>query len=514
MQAEIFDDTPYYASEKFPDPRPFQVTAHEKLREGARAGHRAQVTMAPTGGGKTYLGLRIAYEALKKGASAIFVCDRITLINQTSAVADRYGLSAHGVIQANHWRVNPRMPFQIASVQTLARHNWPKSDVVIIDECHCQYAAWVEHVKQTDAMVIGLSATPFSKGLGKIFTNLVNAATMHELTESGVLVPMRVLSCKQADMTGAETSGGEWTDRAVEERGMEIIGDVVKEWQEHAQNRKTIIFGATIKHCKELCRNFIDAGVMAAVFTEKTPDAERKQLLEEFYKPDSFIRVLISVEALSKGFDVPDIECVVDCRPLRKSLSTAIQMWGRGLRSSSETGKTKCLLLDHSGNIIRFAQDFENIFFNGLSELDAGEKLDKTIRREDEIEGKEKCCPSCGHRPFASRCISCGFEKKQSALIEHVPGKMQEIMIGKRKAADDSRHLWEQVCTYTRSHGNPSTAAGRAWHIFKEIAGFPVPAGMPPFEATPGAAISAVVANKIKQKQIAYAKSHYNRNVA
>ena len=30
---------------------------------------------------------------------------------------------------------------------------------------------------------------------------------------------------------------------------------------------------------------------------------------------------------------------MVDCRPLRKSLSTAIQMWGRGLRCSPETGK-------------------------------------------------------------------------------------------------------------------------------------------------------------------------------
>jgi superfamily II DNA or RNA helicase len=45
--------------------------------------------MAPTGAGKTYLGLRICNEAMQKGKRAVFLCDRTTLINQTSTVADR-----------------------------------------------------------------------------------------------------------------------------------------------------------------------------------------------------------------------------------------------------------------------------------------------------------------------------------------------------------------------------------------------------------------------------------------
>jgi DNA repair protein RadD len=183
-------------------------------------------------------------------------------------------------------------------------------------------------------------------------------------------------------MSGAETSGGEWTDRAAGERGMEIIGDVVSEWHKHGEGRKTIVFGATIAHCEELCRQFVESGVMAAVFTSDTSKSEREDLLKEYRKPDSTLRVLISVEALAKGFDVQDVGCVVDCRPLRKSLSTAIQMWGRGLRASPETGKKDCLLLDHSGNILRFAEDFTDIFYNGLAELDCGEKLDKAVRKE------------------------------------------------------------------------------------------------------------------------------------
>lgn len=502
----LFDDTNNYASTTFPEPRPFQIDAHEKLRQGLRDGHRCQMIMAPTGAGKTYLGLRIVHEALAKGKKAVFVCDRTTLINQTSSVADGYGLGAHGVIQAAHWRFSPGMPFQIASAQTLARRDWPEADVIVIDEAHTQLKAWTEYIPNCRAAVIGLSATPFSVGLGRLFSNLVNATTMHDLTESGVLVPMRVFSCTQTDMSGAATSGGEWTDAAAAERGMAIVGNVVAEWVKFASQRKTIVFGATIRHCEDLCRKFNDTGIMAAVFTSETTPEEREVLLSEYRKPDSRIRVLISVEALAKGFDVADVSCVVDCRPLRKSLSTAIQMWGRGLRSSPKTGKTDCLLLDHSGNITRFARDFEEIFHNGLAALDAGEKLDAAIRREDEDEDAPRACPNCGHSPFAKRCMSCGFERESPPLVEHLPGEMREVMIGKRKIADDQRHLWEQVCTYARAHSTPTKQAGRAWHLFKDIAGQEPPKSWR-FEATPNAVITKAVMNQIKMKNIAFAKA-------
>ena len=378
--------------------------------------------------------------------------------------------------------------------------------MVIIDEAHTQLKVWTEFAQSSKAVCIGLSATPFSSGLGKIFTNLINATTMHDLTQSGVLVPMRVLSCKRADMTGAATSGGEWTDSAAEERGMQIVGDVVKEWISHGENRKTIVFGATIKHCQELARQFLDAGVMAAVFTSETTAAERELLVKEYSKADSSLRVLISVEALAKGFDVPDVGCVVDCRPLRKSLSTAIQMWGRGLRSSPDTGKKDCILLDHSGNIIRFAEDFSEIFFNGLYALDMGEKLDKKIRRDDE-EKEAKGCPSCGYKPFHKRCMSCGFEKQEAALQEAVAGVMEEVvMLGKKKLADDRRHLWEQLCTYARGHSSPERQRGRAWHLYQKITGDCPPANFD-FYSTPNAEITANVRNKIKSLDLAYRKA-------
>ena len=158
----------------FPAPRKFQLSAHEALRQGFRDGHKNQLIMAPTGAGKTYLGLRICNEAMQKGKRAVFLCDRTTLINQTSEVADAYGLNEHGIIQANHWRRQPDLLLQIASAQTIAKREfWPKLDVLVVDEAHTQYKVWTEYAVQTGAAVIGLSATPFSNGLGKIFTNLM-----------------------------------------------------------------------------------------------------------------------------------------------------------------------------------------------------------------------------------------------------------------------------------------------------------------------------------------------------
>lgn len=164
-----------------------------------------------------------------------------------------------------------------------------------------------------------------------------------------------------------------------------------------------------------------------------------------------------------------------------------------------------CVLLDHSGNVIRFADDFSKVFYEGLDELDAGEKLDKEIRRDEDKDKEPKACPACGFKPMGRRCIACGHEPKSLALVEHVPGHMQEVCIGKKKLADDHRHLYEQVCTYARSHGNPETAKKRAAHLFREFVG-QWPDGYH-FERTPNVEITRNVLNRIKARNIAFARA-------
>jgi superfamily II DNA or RNA helicase len=503
MDGSLFPRTPDYSNTKFPAPRAFQDRAHQSLRDGFRNGHKKQLLVAPTGAGKTYIGLRIVHESLAKGKRAVFVCDRTALINQTSARADDYGLTDHAIVQADHWRRDTAMPFQVASIQTIAaRGYWPEADVLIIDEAHTQHSAWVEHIKDCKSAVVGLTATPCSKGLGLSFTNMVNAATMHELTDDGVLVPMRILTCVTPDMAGAKTSGGEWTNKAASEREMQIIGDVVAEWQKHGENRKTIAFGADIAYCMELVRTFNEAGIGAAAYTSETPDSERQRLLAEFTKRDPSIRILVSVEALAKGFDVQDIGCVIDARPLRKSLSTAIQMWGRGLRSSRDTGKTDCLLLDHSGNIRRFYDEFTDVFFNGFTALDMAEKLDGVVRK-DEGEYEPAGCPKCSHKPFRRRCLKCGFEKETGVLANAAAGEMHEIRIGNNVIAASELDLWRQLCGYTRQYEKRS---GYPWHTFQKITGRKPPREWQ-FETTDPAPITRGTLNKIKSLNIAFHKS-------
>jgi superfamily II DNA or RNA helicase len=505
-QRSLYDDeVADYASVCFPPARPKQTEAHEKLRAGRRAGHRVQMVMAPTGSGKTYLALNAIQHALVKGYRALFVCDRTTLINQTSKAADKYGLKAHGIIQADNARTDASFPFQIASAQTLAaRRNWPKADLIVIDEAQTQLKVWTEYVMKTEASVIGLSATPFSKGLGKIFSNLILAGTMAELTQSGVLVPLIVMRCTPVDMAGAATAGGEWTDKAAAERGMQIVGDVVVEWSKYADNRKTICFGATVAHCEELCSQFVKAGIRAALFTGHTTDDERKDLLEDFEKPNSTIRILISVEALAKGFDVPDVSCVIDCRPMRKALSTVIQMWGRGLRSCE--GKEDCLLMDHSGNSIRFADDYERVFHEGLESLDAGEKLDSDIRKEPPIDQPKKGCPKCGFKPFARRCMGCGFEVEVASTVEHQPGTMEMVTLGKGKAIDKEA-LYNECVAYARIHSAPEKQLWRSRFLFEGMAGHRPPMSWNPDKVPHDAQVSKEVRNKIVSMNIKRAKT-------
>ena len=512
MNARLFNEKPCYEKTQFPPLRPSQQTAYAALRDEFKAGKRRIVVNVPTGGGKTLFALYVIWQSLLKGRRVVFVCDRTTLINQTSAAANAYGLSAHGIVQANHPRRDSSLPFQIASVQTIdKREFWPQTDVLIVDECHTLHKAWVEYAAQTKAVVIGLTATPFTKGMGQIFSRLINATTMHDLTESGVLVPLRVLSCTRPDMAGAAvTKSGEWSDKAAEERGMGIVGDVVKEWQLHASDRKTIVFGSSIVHSKALCAQFVEAGVMAAVFTSETTASEREMLVREFSKPDATLRVLVSVEALAKGFDVPDVGCVVDARPLRKSLSTFIQMIGRGLRCSPGTGKTDCLLLDHSGNIVRFADDFERIYHDGVESLDDGAKLDKTVRKDEPGEYEAKACPSCGHAPFSKRCMACGFEKPVAATETAAAGMMREITIGKGRSrkvlANDPAHLWGQLCTYARAHSAPDKQHWRARFLFKDMVGDWPPDGWH-IATTPDVPVSPAVTSKIKARNISRAKA-------
>lgn len=64
---------------------------------------------------------------------------------------------------------------------------------------------------------------------------------------------------------------------------------------------------------------------------------------------------------MTEGADVPAIDCILLARPTR-SQNLFLQMIGRGLRLSPETGKTNCLIIDLVGNSTRGAINTPTLF--------------------------------------------------------------------------------------------------------------------------------------------------------
>lgn len=323
------------------DLRGYQSDAFEQARDAVRRGCKRILIVAPTGGGKTVLASALMEMVHAKGKRATFIVDRLSLIQQTSDTFDRYGLD-HGVIQSSHPRFRPSLPIQLCSVQTLGKRGWPQSDVDVFDEAHVLHTTHKRRMAEKTSVVIGLTATPFTKGLGKWFDAVINVTTTRSLIDQGWLSPYRVFSCTAPNMDGvAVKSTGEWDEKQASSKALEVVGDVVAEYLKHGEDRKFICSAVDTAHVEELQRQFLAAGINVASYTYKDSEEDRADVTVEFRKPNSAIRGLITVTAASRGFDIPDVSCIIMARPLRKSLAEHIQLFGRGLRIAE--GKKDCV---------------------------------------------------------------------------------------------------------------------------------------------------------------------------
>lgn len=441
---------------------PWQKEAIEALRENIRQGVRNQIMSAATGSGKTVLATHLLQECYRKGRRGVFVADRIPLIDQTSRMFDAYGIP-HGVIQADHWRHRPWERIQVASAQTVQRRGWPDADLIIVDEAHSLYRTVLHRIAKRDTVTVGLTATPFTRGLGRYYDRVVTVRTTAQLIEDGYLAPYRIFAASEPDMTGAAVSAGEWTDREAEQRSLPIVGDIVAEYLKHGGGHKFICFGATVAHCEEIQRQFLAAGVVAGLYTYQTPGAEREAMLGDFRERDSHLRGLISVAALAKGFDSPAVECVIIARPLRKSLAEHIQMLGRGLRRDPDNPAKVCTILDHAGNSARFWPDMMEFFEAGATELDDGKP--KEQRKPEKKEKEPIKCPECAslHDPRPA-CPECGHEYPRRSEVVHVAGTLSELTGHVEGSRDDRQAFYSQMLGYCHERGWQPGAAAHKYH--------------------------------------------------
>jgi superfamily II DNA or RNA helicase len=265
-------------------------------------------------------------------------------------------------------------------------------------------------------------------------------------------------------MTGAKKVAGEWSQAEATARGKKITGDIVAEWikkthEVFGKPEKTIVFCAGVDHGIDLQAKFREQGYNFVSISYRDDDQFKKDVIEDFNKPDSDIVGLIATDILTKGFDSPAVRIGVSARPFTKSLSSHIQQMGRVMRTYP--GKDFGLWLDHSGNYIRFREDWEDVFENGVSELDDGKEKPK--KEPDEKEKKEAKCPACGALwPRGSdTCTNCGHVRERKSAVVSVPGQMEELGSMSR----DDKQAWWSMGQYMVQSG--SWAEGRAKAVYK-----------------------------------------------
>jgi superfamily II DNA or RNA helicase len=196
-------------------PRPYQQRGVEELRRALMSGWRRPMFQMPTGAGKTRIAEEIIHGALAKGKRVAFVVPALSLVDQTVRSFEAEGIHALGVLQGIHPRTDRDAPIQICSVQTLARRRRPEVDLVIVDEAHQMHKEifrWM--ADRPNIIFIGLSATPWSRGLGKYYDHLVIAATTRELIDQGYLSDFVAFAPSDPDLSSVSTRGRVSTRRA------------------------------------------------------------------------------------------------------------------------------------------------------------------------------------------------------------------------------------------------------------------------------------------------------------
>ncbi len=449
--------------------RPLQVKTLDAIREAFRAGHRSVMCYGPTGFGKTEMAISLLSATEEKGNRAAMILDRIVLCDQTSTRLDKYGID-HGVLQSGHWRYRPDKKIQVCSAQTLEkRGSFPGLNLLIVDEAHVQREQTTEFIKaHPNIRVIGLSASPFTKGLGSTYSSVVSATTTKQLVDEGWLSPLRVFIAKQIDMAGAKKVAGEWSAKESIERGVKITGDVVAEWVKMTHEifggpRKTIVFCAGVAHGQDLAEKFGEAGYNFVSISYKDDDEFKKQAIEEFSKPDTSIHGLIATDILTKGFDVSDVMIGVSARPFTKSFASHVQQMGRVMRS--HPGKDFAVWLDHSGNYLRFRDQWDALYSEGVTELDDG--AEKTKPEPTDKEKEKAKCPACGALwpGNSDTCNHCGFVHPRRNEVIEQPGELQELT-GKKadKYDSDYKKEWYQALIGELQYRGKNV--NRAYHLY------------------------------------------------
>jgi len=291
-------------------------------------------------------------------------------------------------------------------------------DVVIADECHRGYTAqeeskWREALKHFDGIRIGLTATPAAHTTA-FFKEVVFRYEYERAVKEGYLVDYDAVAIK-SDITfnGAFLKEGEEVGLKDTKTG-QLVFDVLEdervlapesneaEWTAPDRNKKivqelkkyllaqeasighfpkTLIFADNdlphTSHCDQLIEILRDEFNRGDSFVQKitgSPTVDRPlQRIREFRNRQN-PGIVVTVDMLSTGVDVPKIENIVFLRPV-KSRILFEQMMGRGTRLCPEINKTHFTVFDcFGGTLLEYFKKTTSIT------AEAPVKPSKTIR--------------------------------------------------------------------------------------------------------------------------------------
>lgn len=423
------------------------------IKETLSTNNKTVITL-PTGAGKTITSCFLIKEWQKNNPNKkiLITCHRIELVEQFVESLNEIGLTTETII-AGKKKYKHESEVYVSMVETLYNKLVNDSNfisnigLVISDECHILVHEKIyEYYPKTK--IVGLTATPCleeresfykcqicetnynentechgeetleygkQKTLSSIYDEIVTNITIEELIQMGQLVK-EINFTINVDLSELKIDNkGDFSNKSLNEtyNNEESVYDVVKNYEEIALGKRTIVFNANTKVNLEVYNQFKNKGYNVRMYDSiNTPSLNRKELVKWYSENDDAI--LCNVASFVAGFDSRDIQCVI-LNMATMSLSKYIQCVGRGGRSSKNIYKDSFIVIDLGGNVERFGEwssdswDWEDIFYNGNS---------KPKARQENIEVVKECT-SCGAlypRAFF-KCNYCGFIPESQGVV-------------------------------------------------------------------------------------------------
>lgn len=329
-------------------PRPYQLRALNAIDAALARGVRRPVIAQATGLGKTFLAANLIKRRIERVTDrALFLApiDEVVFQNAKAVQAENPGLPV-GIVKA---ALNQKhAPIVIASLHTVRKKarlaQLPKQgfSTVIVDECHLNLDAYrevIDHVAAPDALVCGLSATPYrldGRGLDEVFEELLEDAEMSlidGIRDGWLCEPVSLqFSLKGADFSGVHFRKGDLDQNEVAEfiqRAANWQEKIVEEWRKHAGGMKTAMFVPKVEMAYQLADYLRSIGIRAAAVDGKTEKAVRRNILAQYEAGQ--LQVIVNVACLNTGWDSPTTECLL-IATLTASKARYLQTLGRGTR--------------------------------------------------------------------------------------------------------------------------------------------------------------------------------------